>query len=386
MLEQIANFIAATASSGSEVQGSVGGLIFYISIALGISFLCSVLEAVLLSTSLSHVELMASDGSRAGLLMRKHKQDVELPISAILTLNTIAHTVGAAGAGAQAAAVFGSQWLGVISAVLTLLILVFSEIIPKTLGAVYWKQLMPFSAFTIQALVWLLFPVVWAFQKMTALMAPEEREPTVTRSELEILALVSTEEGALQEKESRILRNLLTLDGVQVQHIMTPRTVMFTFQKDVPVHEVMEKHSVLSYSRIPVYAESADDISSFVLRHDILKAAAEDRDQLKMREIARPMQSVPETLSVATVLEKFMTEQQHIYLVFDEYGGTAGIVTLEDAVESLLGAEITDESDRVADLRELARRRYQRYFDLAEKSARNADRRSGTAASEATAD
>ncbi len=352
--------LAATAPSG-DIEGSVGGLIFYISIALGISFLCSILEAVLLSSSLSHIELKASTGARTGILMRKHKKDVEQAISAILTLNTIAHTVGAAGAGAQAAAVFGSQWLGVISAILTLLILVFSEIIPKTLGAVYWKQLMPASAYLIQFLVWLLFPAVWAFDKLTRLMAPSQREPTVTRSELEILAQVSTKEGALDEEESLILKNLLTLGGVQVQHIMTPRTVLFTMQENTTVKAVLDQEvGGLAYSRIPIFTESPDDISHFALRYDILMMVAEDRNQVTLKEIARPMQSIPETLSVAKALQKFMTEQEHIFLVFDEYGGTAGIITLEDTVESLLGAEITDESDRVADMRELARKRFER--------------------------
>lgn len=352
--------LAATTASG-EVEGSIGGLIFYITIALGISFLCSILEAVLLSSSLSHIELQASQNKRSGLLMRKHKDDVEQAISAILTLNTIAHTVGAAGAGAQAAAVFGNQWLGVISAVLTLLILVFSEIIPKTLGAVYWKQLIPSAAYLIELLVWILYPAVWAFDKLTRLLAPSERAPTVTRSELEILAQVSRREGALGEEESLILKNLLTLDGVQVQHIMTPRTVMFTLQQDTTVKEVIDQQvGGLAYSRIPIFTETPDDIAHFALRYDILMMVAEDRDQVTLKEIARPMQSIPETLSVAKALQKFMTEQEHIFLVFDEYGGTAGIITLEDAVESLLGAEITDESDRVADMRELARKRFER--------------------------
>ncbi len=352
--------LAATAPTG-QVEGSVGGLIFYITIALSISFLCSILEAVLLSSSLSHIEVLASEGRRAGLVMRKQKQNVEQAISAILTLNTIAHTVGAAGAGAQAAAVFGNEFLGVISAVLTLLILVFSEIIPKTLGAVYWKQLMPPSAYIIQFLVWILYPAVWAFQKLTNLLAPGEREPTVTRSELEILARVSIEEGALKEEESLILRNLLKLDGVRVQDVMTPRTVMFMAPETDTIQDIVKNHPVLSYSRIPIYTDSPDDITGFVLRHDVLKAAAEDRDQMPLKEIARPIESVPETLSVAKALEIFMTKQLHILLVFDEFGGTAGIITLEDAIESLLGAEITDESDHVSDLRELARQRYERY-------------------------
>jgi CBS domain containing-hemolysin-like protein len=377
-------FIATTAPTG-EVDGSVAGLIIYISVAIGISFLCSILEAVLLSTSLSHIELSALAGKRSGIIMKKLKQNVEQAISAILTLNTIAHTVGAAGAGAQAAAVFGSEWIGVISAILTFLILVFSEIIPKTLGAVYWKQLNPFAAFTIQFLVWLLYPIVWAFQKLTDLMAPKEREPTVTRSELEVLAQVSRQEGALEEKESLILKNLLKLTGVQVKDVMTPRTVMFSLQEDTTVDQVMQKYAALSYSRIPIYTQSLDDTSKFVLRHDILVAAAEDRDNVTMKELARPLKSIPESVSVAETMQKFMTEKEHVFLVFDEYGGTDGIITLEDTVESLIGSEITDESDVVADLRDLAKKRYEKYSQLAEKTIK-ADSTGGTLASDATGD
>lgn len=364
----IDSIILATTQPTSEANGSVGGLLLYITIALSISFLCSILEAVLLSTSLAYIELRASMGKRAGTIMRRHKQNVEQAISAILTLNTIAHTVGAAGAGAQAAAVFGNQWLGLISAILTFLILVFSEIIPKTLGAVYWKQLMAPSAYLIQVMVISLYPIVWAFEKLTTILSPEQRAPTVTRSELEILAELSTQEGALKKEESLILRNLLKLDGVQVYDIMTPRPVMFTLQENITVSEVLEKYPVLSYSRIPIYTNSPDDISNFVLRYDILVAVADDNDDIPLKQLARPLESIHESVSVAKALETFITKQSHILHVFDEYGGTAGIITLEDTIESLLGAEITDESDRITDMRELARHRYERYMVLIQKT------------------
>lgn len=357
MIDDAIPLIAATATASDGASGSVTALLFYVSVGLGVSFLCSILEAVLLSSSVSHVEMTADSGSRAGLLMQHHKRDVERPISAILTLNTIAHTVGAAGAGAEAAALFGNQWLGVISAVLTLLILVFSEIIPKTLGAVYWKQLMPAAAYTIQFLVLALYPMVWLFQKLTAVIASDEREPTVTRDELEVLAKVSGAEGALNAGETLILANLLKLDEVSVSDIMTPRTVLFMLEDTMTVQEVLDKHKILSYSRIPIYTDSPDDITKFVLRLDVLRAAADNELDKTMADFSRPILSVPETLSVTVALEKFMREKAHILHVFDEYGGTAGIVTLEDAIESLLGAEITDESDAVVDLQALARKR-----------------------------
>ena len=242
---------------------------------------------------------------------------------------------------------------------------------------------MPFAAYTIQFLIWILYPVVWAFQKLTDLMAPSEREPTVTRSELEVLAQVSRQEGALEEEESLILKNLLKLTGVQVKDVMTPRTVMFSLQEDTTVDEVMQKYAALSYSRIPIYTQSLDDTAKFVLRHDILMAAAEDRDSVAMKELARPLKSVPESLSVAETMQKFMAEKEHVFLVFDEYGGTDGIITLEDTVESLIGSEITDESDVVADLRDLAKKRYKKHSQLAEKTVKT-DATGGQLASDAT--
>jgi CBS domain containing-hemolysin-like protein len=343
-----------------EVTGTVSGIIFYIVLALGISGLCSLLEAVLLTSSVSQVEMLAQEDKPAGLLMRKHKQNIEQAIAAILTLNTIAHTVGAAGAGAQAAGVFGNQWVGWISMVITLLILVLSEILPKTLGAVYWKDLLPFTAYTIQGFIWLTYPAVWLFQRLTDLITPKGDQPSITRSELEIMAQISTGEGALEEREKRILKNLLHLDRVQVGAVMTPRMVMFALSQEMTVGEMVKQHPALAHSRIPIYDRSVDDCESFVLRYDVLKAAAEDRDSMQLKELARPMSSVPEVLPVAKVMDEFFTRQQHILLVFDEHGGIAGIITMEDAIESLFGLEITDESDVVSDLRQLAKQRYTR--------------------------
>lgn len=354
----------AQAVPEAGVSGSVSGLLIYIVVALTFSFICSLCEAVLLTASLSYIEVRAETGDRAGLLMRRFRDNVERPISAILTLNTIAHTVGAAGAGAEAAAIFGNEYIGVISAVLTLLILVLSEIIPKTLGAVYWKPLLGFAAYTIQALVWVLYPAVWAFDLLTRLLTPADREATVTRGEIEVMARISTGKGGLAESEQVILGNLLHLGRVSVSDVMTPRTVTLSFPQTCTVGEVMQAHRLLPFSRIPIYDQSPDDTSAFVLRSDILSAAAEDRDSVTLAELARPLHSIPETMTVDRVMAEFVSRHEHIFLVFDEFGGTAGIITLEDAVESLLGVEITDESDLVADLRLLAQQRYERQAKL----------------------
>lgn len=335
-------------------------LVFYVTLTLAFSFLCSLYEAILRSASVSHIEVTAQLGKKSGILMRRHKANIEKPLSAILMLNTIVHTAGAIGAGAEAAAIFGSDLITLISIVLTLLILVFSQIIPKTLGALYWKPLMPFAAYSIQALVWAFYPFIWLFERLTCILTSSGKEPTVTRSELEAMAKISSGEGGLGENEHLILRNLLRLSKVQVADIMTPRTVVLALQQDVTINQVMNRHKVLPYSRIPIYDESTDDITAFVLRNEILTAAAQDRHQVPLKELSRPLHSIPETTQVAKALEEFMARQQHIFLVFDEYGGTAGIITMEDTFESLLGVEITDESDIVADMRELAQQRYKR--------------------------
>jgi CBS domain containing-hemolysin-like protein len=350
--------VLVTTPSGSE--GAITSLIIFVLLALGFSFLCSIWEAVLLTSSFSHIELLVKQEKRAGRIMRHHKQNLEQGISAILTLNTIAHTVGAAGAGAQAAIIFGNKWIGLISAILTLLILIFSEIIPKTLGAFYWKQLVPFTAYGIKVIVWILYPIVWGARSLSGLITPIRQEPTISRSELEVLAKIAAREGALEKKEHFIFENLLHLRRVRVSDIMTPRTVVFMLQQDMTVGEVFANHRVLAYSRIPVYKESMDDVTGLVLRYHILSTAAEDKNQLRLQEISRPIHPVPETLSVARVLGEFTKRREHIFLVINEYGGTEGIITLEDAIESLLGAEITDETDLVADLQVLAKQRHSR--------------------------
>ncbi|MDE2776705.1 MAG: hemolysin family protein [Chloroflexota bacterium] len=344
--------------------GDWGTLFIYIVLALGVSFLCSIWEAAMLSTPVSHIELLVEERRQAGVIMQGLRQNVEHPISAILTLNTIAHTVGAAGAGAEATAIFGSQFQGIIFAVLTLLILVFSEIIPKTLGAVYAKPLTPFTAHSLRILLFIFKPAVFAFEFFTRAMRPSEEPPTVTRSELQVMARISAEEGGIQERENRVVANLLQLADVQVEAIMTPRTVVLMFQEERTVAEIMQSYTFLPFSRIPLYGESADDVKGYALRHEIYRRAAADEHGVRMREIARTLEVVPETNSVAQVLDEFIAKQDHIFLVIDEYGGTAGLITLEDTVETLLGIEILDESDRVADLQELARRRYRSQVGL----------------------
>lgn len=353
---------------GAEGSGSFTTLFLFVSLAISISFLCSILEAVLLSTSVSHIEGLVQQGKPAGHIMQRLRANVERPISAILTLNTIAHTVGATLAGAEAALIFGSDLVGLISAVLTFLILVLSEIIPKTIGAVYWKQLTTFAAYTTRALVTLLLPAVIAFEVLGRLMRPSSHEPTVTRSDLEVLAKISQKEGAILEREKRILSNLLHLSNVKVYDIMTPRTVVLALNETLTVEEALQSHP-LPYSRIPIFDDTVDNVTGYVLRHDIVQAAAADRHDTLLSSLRRPIHALPDSVSVAQVLDEFIRKKEHIALILDEYGGTEGVVTMEDAIESLLGIEITDESDLVADLRQLAQQRYQRQLAALELQA-----------------
>ncbi len=340
--------------NGEVTGGSWSTLLLYVSFALLTSFLCSLLEASLLSSSRSYVETRAAEGSRAARLLLRHKLNVESSITAILTLNTIANTLGATFAGAEAAKIFGSDAVGLISGVLTLLVLVFSEIIPKTLGAIYWGSLIPFTAYALQVLVTVLAPFVWVFRRIGDWLRPEQEQPTITRNELSALATIGEQEGTLKAHESRMLRSLLRLETVSAADVMTPRPVVLAFSETLTVREVLEKQPALPYSRLPVYAENMDNITGYVLRHDVLKAMAADAPDTPLTALRKTIDAVPETMRLPQVLDRFVAARAHILLVIDEFGGTAGILTLEDAIETLLGIEIMDESDAHPDMRELA--------------------------------
>ena len=333
-------------------------LILYVLLAIGVSFLCSIMEAVLLSITPSYVAALEAEGSSTGPRLRALKNDIDRPLAAILTLNTFAHTLGAAGAGAQAVVVFGDAYIGAFSAVLTLLILVLSEIIPKTLGAVYWRQLAGPIAALIKPLIWILYPLVWLSQQLTKLLArgEGEKEKQVNRAEFAALATLGAEEGVFNARESKILQSLLRFNELQARDVMTPRTVMVAFPASTPVGEVAGRE--LRFSRLPVYEDNRDHVTGYVLRGDVLRAMAEDQDERPIGEIQRELLTVPESLPLPGLFERLLERQEHIALVVDEYGGTAGLATMEDVVETLLGMEIVDEADTVHDMQVLARERW----------------------------
>ena len=333
-------------------------LIVYVLVALGFSFLCSIAEAVILSITMPYITLLERDGHRAGRLLRKLKEDINAPLSAILTLNTVAHTAGAAGAGAQATTVFGNQYLGLASAILTLLILVFSEIIPKTLGAVYWRQLAPLTAYVLRALVWILYPFVKMSEWLTRGLSGGTTLTGFSREEFAVMAELGAAEGQLERRESNILRNLFfTLRDHSVREVMTPRTVVYSLSQDATVAETYEEVEKSRFSRIPVYERGNPDcVVGFVLKQELLlEFARGDRDS-KLAEFRRDMLMLPETATIYQAFQKMLARRVQISAVVDEYGSLEGLVTLEDLLETLLGEEIVDEADKTPDRQALARR------------------------------
>ena len=335
-------------------------LIFYVVLAIGVSFLCSIMEAVILTVTPSYIAALEQEGKPAGIELRKLKNNIDRPLAAILSLNTVAHTMGAAGAGAQAAIVFDSTFVGAFSAILTFLILVFSEIIPKTLGALYWRRLAPWVTRILKPTIWITWPLVKLSEGITFLLTRNRKKTTFSREEFTALAKVGQREGVFEENESRILQNLFRFASIRVKDIMTPRIVVYALPEDKTIDEVMEEEDDFRFSRIIVYRENRDQVSGYVLKDQILLKAAQDEGDLTLKSLVREITVVPDTMALSALFERLTGRIDHIALVVDEYGGFAGIVTMEDIVETLLGMEIVDEEDEVTDMQELARQQWLR--------------------------
>jgi CBS domain containing-hemolysin-like protein len=331
-------------------------LIFYVAVALGFSFLCSIAEAVLLSISSGYIAVLEQEEKPYAKVLSKLKSDINKPLAAILTLNTIAHTVGAAGAGAQAAVVFGSAWVGVASAILTLLILIFSEIIPKTLGAHYWRKLAPATAYGLKFLVWFLHPFVWLSEKLTNGLSHGKTIEGLTRDEFSAMADLGEKEGQLDAEESKILKNLFQLKEMSITDIMTPRPVVFSLPMSMTVDEFFKSYASSRFSRIPVYSGHQEHITGFVLRTDLILAYARGNTDNTLETYRRDIPTLSDNASVDDAFDNLLRQRSHLMLIVDQYGGMEGIVSLEDVLETLLGLEILDEGDRSADMQQLARR------------------------------
>jgi CBS domain containing-hemolysin-like protein len=338
----------------------MGLLLTYLFIALGISFLCSIMESVLLSTSMPFIQHNSTTGKKTALLLKAYKKGIDRPLSAILSLNTIAHTVGAAGVGAQAVKVFGEMYFGIVSAILTLMILVFTEIIPKTIGSLYWRDLALPSARIIQFMIILTYPLVVASEVITRFITRNKKPHSVSREEIALLTNVGEEEGIFEEHESKVINNMIRLGSIRVKEIMTPRTVMVAANEDLSLIDFYQDKKYLAYSRIPIFAENIDNIRGYVLKDAVLSKLAEDRHSMKLKELNRPFIVAYENSTVPRLFEQFLYNKEHIALIVDEYGGTSGLVTMEDVIETLLGLEIVDESDSQTDMQNLARERWKK--------------------------
>ncbi|MCW8837111.1 MAG: CNNM domain-containing protein [Thiovulaceae bacterium] len=331
-------------------------LLLYFTLAVGISFICSVLEAVLLSVNMSYISVLEKENPTVGTLLRLHKTNINKSIASILILNTIAHTIGAAAVGAQAANLFGNDAVVIISVIMTFAILFLSEIIPKTIGAIYWKQLAPISAHFIRLFIWMTYPIIITTLFITDKISKgNDNTHTLTKDELLESMLLSEDDGVIDEKESDFIENILRLDEVKVGDILTPRSVVFALDETMTIKDVMSSQpAIFKFSRIPIYNQSIEDVTGIVLTKKIFKQAQMD-DTVTLESIKKNIFSINENIPVAKALDMFIAKKDHMFLVMDNYDQTEGIVTLEDCVETILGVEIMDESDTTEDMRQLAK-------------------------------
>lgn len=349
-------------------------LLAYLFLALIVSFLCSIMESVLLSTPLSFLIVKQDKGHDWAKSFIDLKINIDKPLAAILSLNTVAHTIGAAGVGAQAVKVFGEAYFGLVSAVLTILILVFTEIIPKTIGARYWKRLTKLSYFTIKSMIFITYPLVVISLVITKVFSRQKNEQTTSREEIAALASIGSVEGLFSDKENKIIQNILKLKNVKVTEIMTPRVVVAAADENLYLQDFLKNKDYLKFSRIPVYSGNEENITGYVFRQQVFENLAEDKHNLKLKEIKREILVVPDSIVLFSLWEQLIEKKEHIALIVDEYGGLDGIVTLEDIIETLLGLEIVDEKDTITDMRQYARERWktrQAKYNLIDKLDKN---------------
>ena len=330
-------------------------LILAVGFVIIVSAGCSMFEAVLYSVPLRHLETMVRSSKKSGIILKKLRRDVDKPITAILTLNTIANTAGASIAGAMAASYFGSELLGYFSVFFTLAILIFSEVIPKTAGVVYARQLSNLIAYPLNWLVGLMTPVVWLISILTRIISKNKPKDSVSPDEIKIMAQASLRTGAIERYQEMVIANVLSLGNRYVKDVMTPRTVIFSLNKDIKLEDAYNETKQWEHSRIPVYDNGAEDIVGIVLTKELFKALAEDKGSLLLKDLMRPVRFVVEAARLNNVLMDFINSREKLFAVIDEYGGLSGVISLEDILEEILGREILDEFDQVDDKRKLAK-------------------------------
>jgi len=330
-------------------------LIFYFLAAVLISFICSVLESVLLSVNMPYVSVLEKERPKVGKLLRSHKTYIHKSIASILILNTIANTLGAAAVGAQAEKIYGAGAVFYVSIILTFAILFLSEIIPKTIGAVYWKSLAPFAAYVIQFFIWITYPIILMTLFVTNRIQKGEEGHSLSKEELLESALLSEDEGVLDEQESDVIENILKLDDIKVHDILTPRSVVFALNSKRTIADIVKNEAdIFKYSRIPVYEGSIENVTGMIMTKQLFAQALKD-DSVLLEKIQKDIYRINERVPVSWALDLFIEKKEHMFLVLDKYDQVEGIVTLEDCVETILGVEIVDESDAHVDMRELAK-------------------------------
>lgn len=313
-----------------------------------------------MTTTHSYINLREEEGYAPAVRMKHYKTEPNRALAAILSLNTIANTVGAAGVGREAQILFGSTWFGVVSALVTISILFFGEIVPKTIGTTYWKSLMGFTANTIHLLIIVLFPIVWVVEKATRLVhRSDDEEETISRDEMTAMASVAEEEGVIDKDESRYIRNLMRLQDVTAADIMTPRVVANVAPESMTLREFYDSDQYDHHSRIPVYLDEEEYLTGYILRDDALEDLAEDHFDVTLGSIKRPLPSFSELAPVDAIFDQMLKAKSQIAAVIDEYGCFVGLITLEDIVETIFGFEIVDESDVITDMQQYARERWQ---------------------------
>jgi CBS domain containing-hemolysin-like protein len=336
-------------------------LIVFLLVSIVFSFLCSVWEAVLLSVTPSFVQMRLQEGNELGKTLQSFKENIDRPLAAILTLNTIAHTVGAIGVGAQATSIWGASFMStaVVPVLMTLAILILSEIIPKTIGANYWQELAGFTVRSLRIIMWVLAPLVFISQIITRILKKDKEASVLSRADFGAMAELGSKQGVFDEGESNILRNLLRFNTIFAKDIMTPRTVMIAADQRTSIQEFHDEHPHLRFSRIPIFEGSQDHIIGYVLKDQVLKMLIDKRGQEPLSTIKRDVLAVKQEFPIPDLFSHFTDKREHIAMVVDDFGGTAGLVTMEDVIETLLGLEIVDEQDNTADMQLLARKQWE---------------------------
>lgn len=333
-------------------------LFAYLFLALFVSFTCSIVESVLLSTPHSFLVVKQEEGHKWAGSFIDMKINIDKPLSAILSLNTVAHTIGAAGVGVQAVNVFGEASFAIVSVILTLLILIITEIIPKTIGARYCRNLSKFTAYTINFMIIITYPLVMMSSVITKMISNKNNEQSTSRAEIAAVASMGADEGIVSEKEHKIIQNILKLKNVKVTEIMTPRVVVATAEENLPLSDFLKNKNFLKFSRIPVYSKTEENITGYVFRQKVFEKLAEDKHHLKLIDVKREIVMAPNSTVLFSLWEELLDNKEHIALIMDEYGGLDGIVTMEDIIETLLGLEILDEKDTISDMQKYARERW----------------------------